>query len=164
MSASHEPDPARYDRSLPRKRMAAGVLLFDTAGRFLLVDPVYKDGWEMPGGTVEQDESPRDAACREVKEELGLVRTPGRLLCVDWVAARSGRSEGLVTVFDGGVLPEASVAEIRLQPEELRAHAFMDLTAAHRCLPPLLARRVAASLRARDLGGTSYLENGHPVC
>ena len=30
-----------YDRTLPRKRVAAGVLFFDVEGRVLLVDPVY---------------------------------------------------------------------------------------------------------------------------
>ncbi|MGW6244366.1 NUDIX domain-containing protein [Streptomyces roseolus] len=42
-----------YDRGLPRKRVAAGVLFFDDAGRVLLVDPVYKEPWEIPGGAVE---------------------------------------------------------------------------------------------------------------
>ncbi|MFF8812893.1 NUDIX domain-containing protein [Streptomyces pactum] len=61
-----------YDRRLPRKRMAAGVLFFDSAGRVLLVDPAYREPWEIPGGAVEREESPRAGARREVREELGL--------------------------------------------------------------------------------------------
>src|ERR1051326_1661268 len=72
-----------FDRALPRKRMAAAMLLFDMAGRVLLVKPVYKDYWDAPGGVVERNESPREAAHREVREELGLDRVPGALLCVD---------------------------------------------------------------------------------
>lgn len=68
---------SQYDRELPRKRVAAGVLFFDGDGRVMLVDPVYKDPWEIPGSAVERDESPRDGAAREVKEELGLVCDPG---------------------------------------------------------------------------------------
>jgi 8-oxo-dGTP pyrophosphatase MutT (NUDIX family) len=54
--------------------MAAGVLLTDAAERVLIVEPVYKDYWEIPGGTVDANESPYAAACRELVEELGLSR------------------------------------------------------------------------------------------
>lgn len=62
-AGSQEPGlSVAYDRGLPRKRMGAGVLFFDGSGRVLLVDPVYKPQWEIPGGVVEGGESPRDAA------------------------------------------------------------------------------------------------------
>ncbi|GGN46459.1 NUDIX domain-containing protein [Streptomyces fuscichromogenes] len=70
----------------------------------MLVDPVHKDPWEIPGGAVEWAGSPRGGAMREVEEELGVARQPGRLLGIDWVGLRAGRSEGMVAVFDGGVL------------------------------------------------------------
>ena len=40
---------------------------------------------------MEADESPYDAAVRELKEELGLTCAPGRLLAVDWVPPRRAR-------------------------------------------------------------------------
>jgi hypothetical protein len=46
---------------------------------------------EITGGAVEADESPYDAAVRELKEELGLTCAPGRLLAVDWVPPRRTR-------------------------------------------------------------------------
>ena len=42
-----------FTATLPRKRMGAAVLLSDERGRVLLVEPVYKDYWEIPGGAVE---------------------------------------------------------------------------------------------------------------
>jgi 8-oxo-dGTP pyrophosphatase MutT (NUDIX family) len=44
--------PDQYVASLARKRMAAGALFRDGDGGVLLVDPVYKPGWELPGGAV----------------------------------------------------------------------------------------------------------------
>ena len=67
----------QYVASLARKRMAAGALFRDGAGRPLLVDPVYKDTWDLPGGAVEAEESPHAACRREVAEELGLDRPAG---------------------------------------------------------------------------------------
>jgi ADP-ribose pyrophosphatase YjhB (NUDIX family) len=73
-------DPARRSRPL----IAAGALLSDAAGRIMLVRPTYKYGWDIPGGYVEQDESPLAACRREIREELGIAATIGQLLVVDW--------------------------------------------------------------------------------
>lgn len=35
--------------------------------------------WEYPGGKIEQDESPQEALCRELKEELNIIIDPDRL-------------------------------------------------------------------------------------
>lgn len=75
-----------FTESLPRKRMAADCLIMDEAGRLLVLKPPYKETWDLPGGVIEQDESPWTAARREVPEELGLELNPGRLLAVDWIA------------------------------------------------------------------------------
>jgi 8-oxo-dGTP pyrophosphatase MutT (NUDIX family) len=152
-----------YTASLPRKRMGSGVLFRDGAGRVLLVEPIYKDYWELPGGAVEADESPYDAARREVKEELGLGLSLGRLLVVDWVPPRSGRTEGVMFVFDGGVLDPTASVEIRLPADELRSWAWCTIAEAQERLTPLLARRAVAALEAAASGITRYLEDGQPV-
>jgi 8-oxo-dGTP pyrophosphatase MutT (NUDIX family) len=60
--------------------MAVGALFRDEDGRVLLEDPTYKPTWDLPGGAVEKEESPYAACRREVAEELGLDRPPGRVL------------------------------------------------------------------------------------
>ncbi|MEV8509706.1 NUDIX hydrolase [Actinoplanes sp. NPDC051475] len=149
-----------YTATLPRKRMGAGVLLSDDQGRSLLVEPSYKDYWELPGGAVEADESPHAAVARELTEELGLSVELGRLLVSDWVPPRPGRTEGLMMVFDGGVLTPEQTAQIRLPADELRSWAWCTEQEAGERLSELLARRVAAAVRARADGVTVYLENG----
>lgn len=142
---------------LPRKRLGAGVLFFDADDRVLLVEPVYQDHWEIPGGCVEAEESPYEAVIREIAEELGLSVVPGRLLAVDWVPPEGDRTEGVMLVYDGGLLPSTG---IRLPPDELRSWAWCDPATATKRLSPLLARRVSAACRARQENVTVYLEDG----
>jgi 8-oxo-dGTP pyrophosphatase MutT (NUDIX family) len=149
-----------FTATLPRKRMGAAALLTDDTGRVLLVEPTYKDHWEIPGGVVEADESPYAAVIREVEEELGLTVRPGRLVVTDWVPPRPGRTEGLMLVFDGGILTPAQTAQIRLPAGELRGWAWCTEREAAERLSGLLARRISAAVRARADGTTPYLENG----
>ncbi|WP_348775264.1 NUDIX hydrolase [Solwaraspora sp. WMMD937] len=155
--------PDDYTATLPRKRMGAAVLLRDRDGRILLVEPTYKDYWELPGGVVEADESPYQAAVRELAEEFGLTVAPGRLLVVDWVPPRTGRTEGVMFVYDGGVLDASQTDAIRLPLQELRSWAWSTLPQAQQRLSSLLARRAAAALEAATDSGTVYLEGGNQV-
>nr|BFE76200.1 hypothetical protein GCM10020092_095010 [Actinoplanes digitatis] len=63
-----------FTATLPRKRMAAGVLLSDGRDRVLLVEPTYKPYWEIPGGTVEAE---RVAARRGRTRDRGGARPAG---------------------------------------------------------------------------------------
>jgi 8-oxo-dGTP pyrophosphatase MutT (NUDIX family) len=152
-----------YTATLPRKRMASGVLFTDAAGRVLLVEPTYKDTWEVPGGSVEAEESPYEAAVREVKEELDLPVTPGRLLVVDWVPPSSIRTEGVMFIYAGGLLETARERDIRLPAGELRSWAWCSASEADARLAQPLARRVRAAVRALAQNATFYLENGQHV-
>ena len=59
---------------------SVSVHLFDSAGRLLLVRQREGEVWSTPGGLIEPDESPSDAAVREAWEETGLLVQPERLL------------------------------------------------------------------------------------
>jgi 8-oxo-dGTP diphosphatase len=68
---------------LPKKRMASAALFLNAQNDMLIVKPIYRKDWLLPGGVVEERESPRQACIREVKEELGLDVAESQLLCVD---------------------------------------------------------------------------------
>jgi 8-oxo-dGTP diphosphatase len=136
------------------------MLFTDREGRVLVVDPTYKPQWELPGGIVEENESPGTAAEREIAEELGIERAVGPLLAVDYVPAYASRSrtEGLILVFDGGVIDDPNV--IRLPADELSAWEFVEPDRLVDYLPALQTRRALAALAARAASSAVYLEDG----
>jgi 8-oxo-dGTP diphosphatase len=93
-------------------------------GEVLLVNPTYKPGWDIPGGMAEANEPPHVAAERELREELGLALSVGRLLVVEWVAPHGPWDDTLVFVFDGGILNTNQAAELTLGDGELREARF----------------------------------------
>jgi 8-oxo-dGTP diphosphatase len=145
--------------ALPKKHIAAGCLFLDDQGRILLVKPTYKQPWEIPGGGVEAGESPLAACRREVREELGLDRAPGRLLCVDHRGAVAGVcDDGLRFLFAGGTLSSADTAQFVLDDSELSQWRFVAADELDDYVVPALARRIRACLN----GASIYLEDGLP--
>ena len=86
--------PGPEDDALPAIPVSAGALIFDRAGRLLILKPTYKSGWTIPGGVMEADgETPWEACRREVREECGIDVRHGRLACMDFRRpARAGRA------------------------------------------------------------------------
>jgi ADP-ribose pyrophosphatase YjhB (NUDIX family) len=157
-------DYATYIASLPRILAGAAVLFRDGQGRVLLVEPNYREGWALPGGTVESDlgETPRRAARRETLEEIGLDVELGALLAVDWVPGVA-RPPIAAYVYDGGVLTEARIEAIRLQEEELVSWRLVSRDEIRKYLLGSLGNRVLAALDVVEAGtGTVELENGLP--
>ncbi len=137
-------------------RVAAGALFLDGAGRVLLVHPTYKDTWDIPGGYVERGESPAAACRREISEELGLDRTPHRLITVDW-APHEREGDKMLFLFDCGDLG-ADEQRIQLDGDELDRWEWVELDQLDSYVLPRIARRI----RTAKGGGTSasYLEHG----
>ncbi|SEQ10864.1 ADP-ribose pyrophosphatase YjhB, NUDIX family [Streptomyces sp. yr375] len=166
MTASHTtPEFAAYIASLPKVLAGAAALFRDAEGRVLLVEPNYRAGWALPGGTIESDtgESPRQGARRETLEEIGLDRALGRLLAVDWVVG-PGRPPLVAYVYDGGVLDEDDFAAIRLQEAELLSWRLVPREELTDFLLGSLGHRVLAALDALADGTvTAELENGRSV-
>jgi ADP-ribose pyrophosphatase YjhB (NUDIX family) len=156
------PDDAHFTARLPVKRLAADCLFTDEAGRILVVEPTYKPTWDIPGGGVEVDESPRHAAQREVREELGLHIEPGDLIAVDWLPHDGNFTEVVAFLFDGGVLSPAARSQIVVDPSEIRSHRFVVLEEAEQLLDAEQFARVRAGIRARAASSTAYLEDGSP--
>jgi len=164
-SVTTSDDYATYIAGLPRVLAGAATLFRDERGRVLLVEPNYREGWALPGGTIESGdgETPRQAARRETAEEIGLDLAPGRLLAVDWVRG-AARPPVVAYVYDGGVLAQERFEEIRLQEAELLSWRLVDRADLCAYLPDRLGRRIGAALGVLDSGaGAAELEDGEPA-
>nr|WP_155999449.1 NUDIX hydrolase [Streptomonospora sp. PA3] len=149
---------------MPRTRGAAAALLRSGDGRLLLVKPTYKPGWSLPGGVIEQGESPLEACRRECAEELGLVPALAGLVCVDWLPPHLHPDGRPATVFVfAGALAEADFARVRLPAEELSDAVLAPPQDLGALLSEGVHRRISAAVAAADTGRTCYLEHGRPV-
>src|ERR1700720_4861099 len=104
---------------LPAIPVSAGALIFDQAGRLLILKPTYKSGWTIPGGVMEADgETPWEACRREVREECGIEVRRGRLACMDFRRPKPGRAGGIRFLFDCGRIDDQRLPGIVAHPEE----------------------------------------------
>ncbi len=122
----------------------AGALVVDDGGRLLLVrraiEPYHGD-WDIPGGFCDADEHPRDAAVREVSEEVGLaVRITGFLGM--WMDRYGG--EGAETTLNHYFLARpAGGTDLRIDPAESNAADWFA--------PDALPERIAFPDHARSV-------------
>jgi putative (di)nucleoside polyphosphate hydrolase len=88
-------------------RPCAGIMLFNRAGRIFVGKRIDQtvEGWQMPQGGIDEGETPRIAALREMKEEIGtnnaeILREhpdwltydlPARLVGVAWEGRYRGQ-------------------------------------------------------------------------
>ena len=81
---------------------SVGALVRDGGGRIGLVRNHWGDGWLVPGGKVEPDETLREAVVREVREEMGVAVSVERPLEVNEVEHRHGDDSitGYFVVFE----------------------------------------------------------------
>jgi len=145
--------------SLPAIPVSAGALIFDPAGRLLILKPTYKSGWTIPGGVMEADgESPWEACQREVREETGLEVSRGRLAAMDFRPAKPGRLAGIRYLFDCGQVADEALADVKLQPEEISDSRLVPLPEALNLLRGPISRRVQSATQ-----GHFYLEDCQPA-
>jgi len=156
-----DPAGAEPPWEIPRIPASAGALIFDKAGRLLILKPNYKARWTIPGGQLEQTgESPWQGCRRETREECGLEIERGRLICVDFLHPRPRRPGGVRFLFDCGALGDAQLAAISIDRDEIDEHRLAEPGEAAALLSGPLRRRVRAAAGRKHC---LYLEDGRRV-
>jgi 8-oxo-dGTP pyrophosphatase MutT (NUDIX family) len=95
---------------------SVSTALFDTEDRLLMAQQAGSSLWMTVGGAIEPDESPPDAAVREMWEEAGLHVVPIRVLGVF-----GGRQFRVIYPNGDGAAYTVTLFEVRLLGGTLRA-------------------------------------------
>jgi 8-oxo-dGTP diphosphatase len=77
-----------------RQHSAGGVVLRASGDEldFLAIKPAHRDRWQLPKGTIDSGETPRQTAVREVREEGGVsAHIIGDLGSINYVYWMNGR-------------------------------------------------------------------------
>jgi 8-oxo-dGTP diphosphatase len=95
---------------LLRPTITGAIVLVRVGEQLLLIRPSYRPWYTVPGGRVNRGEPPRQAAARELREEVGLDVAPDAL-----------RSLGEFVVHHSHIEDHVHAYELRLAaPPELR--------------------------------------------
>jgi ADP-ribose pyrophosphatase YjhB (NUDIX family) len=147
-------------RNLPKKRMGVGVLIFNNKEEVLIVKTSYKDHWSMVGGVVDEDESPRSACKREIKEEIGIDLKEVKFLSIDYRPDYKNRGESLQFIFSGGILNDEESKNIKLDGKEIIDYKFVKFDEALQLLSEKSSLGFAKSFEALKNNMAVYLEDG----
>lgn len=93
MKQRRETTPVAADSSLPAAapdalRRGVGIMLINSAGHAFVAQrsDMTNEAWQMPQGGIEPDETPRAAALRELREELGTANVEVVVGTEDWLS------------------------------------------------------------------------------
>jgi 8-oxo-dGTP pyrophosphatase MutT (NUDIX family) len=126
----------QWQAGLPKKKVAAKVILKSDKGNILLVKPDYKDTWQMPGGGVELGEDPKLAAIREAKEETGIEIQLSNLRLVDSVF--KAEEDYLYLIFEY-IKPCSEDTDYNVDDEEIESYRFVAPLEVAKLLPSYYA-------------------------
>lgn len=119
------PRQQKWLDSLPKRASSAAMILENEAGQVLLVKANYKPYWTFPGGVIDPDETPKDAALRETLEEVGIDIHPDT---VEFVAVvnRSSRITQTYQFIFKAPLGVSMLDDVILQAAEIDEYALVS--------------------------------------
>ena len=113
-----------FYKSLAKRAASANVIIQDADGRALVVKANYKPYWTFPGGWIDKGETPRQAAIRELKEEVGVAVSTSDLELFSVIERITKFADTHLFVFRL-VQPAKTSSDVTLQATELDEHDWV---------------------------------------
>ncbi|WP_051450322.1 NUDIX domain-containing protein [Actinospica robiniae] len=152
----------QYIETIPHSTIHAAFYFTDEAGRpFGMRSSFRPDNWQFPGGDMDHgDVSPFAAAVRELAEETGMEFGGEPALLATLFRGPEPAWPGYARIgflFDGGVLTEAQLAGIRLDPGEHDEWAVSPVEQWRTKASRVFVTCLAAAEQARATGRAAFL-------
>ena len=112
------PQHKGWMRTQPKRMSSGAMILENDAHELLVVKANYKNYWTLPGGIVNSNETPKQAAIRETSEEVGIILDAADVSFVAIVNRISDEAQTFQFVF-GAYLPAVAAEKIILQKSEI---------------------------------------------
>lgn len=114
-----EAERQQFFDSRSKRASSANVLIENTAGELLVVKANYKSYWSLPGGWIDDGETPLVAAIREAKEEVGIDVTEDELELEGIINRVSKYTQTYLFVFRFSRPVDTDPAKLHLQASEI---------------------------------------------
>ena len=111
-----------YLKTLDRKRSGSGAIILNEDNKILMLKTTYKKNYEIPGGVVEKNESPRECCKREIKEEIGLDLNIEKLLVLEYQQLEF--DDSFMFLFYGGKIKSKDILKENLSKHEIEDFEF----------------------------------------
>ena len=82
------------------------------------------DRWDVPGGTVEKEENPRETVIRETKEEVNCIVKTGRILYDKFEHDNQKGEDFLTLIYLSDLIDKSNIL---LDPEEHSEYRWLNI-------------------------------------
>ncbi len=118
-------DIQEFLRTRVSRPASAGVVIYNDKKEALVLKANYKPYWSFPGGWIEDNQTPIQAAVRELSEETGILIIPQRLKFLYIINRVSNIMQSYQFIFEySGMIDDFT--SIKLQPGEIDDYKFVS--------------------------------------
>lgn len=104
---------------------SSAVIIENSEGEALVLKAHYKSYWSLPGGWIENGQTPREAALRELEEETGIVLMDKDVRLAFVVDRQSDIMQTYQFVFEATDVRD-SAEGVYLQADEIDAYRYVS--------------------------------------